>query len=262
MATPMFRFDPVELPPEAQTLRMEVREFIKEHEHLMGFFKGEFNRDFSRAMGKKGWIGMTWPKQYGGHERSAFERYVIIEEMLVAGAPLSAHYTGDRLEFAADVAKACHHGSDDCSLEFLAAIGAGATVISSGDNETHAHPRPAIVAASAVTGHRQVKNDKLVTPLIYSTEIARSVRIAKIDSVTAAAVEVLKRDSIAQVDYSEVSSGALRPKKGKRSWKNMMAVVGIVYGLVNVRTDGRKILCATMNEGNASWDLRTFESRF
>ena len=39
---------------------------------------------------------MTWPKQYGGHERSAFERYVLIEEMLAAGAPLSAHYTGDR----------------------------------------------------------------------------------------------------------------------------------------------------------------------
>ena len=35
----------------------------------MGFTRGEFNRDFSRAMGKRGWIGMTWPKQYGGHER-------------------------------------------------------------------------------------------------------------------------------------------------------------------------------------------------
>jgi len=96
MATPMFRFDPVELPPEAQTLRAEVRQFIKEHEHVMGFSRGDHNREFSRAMGKRGWIGMTWPKQYGGHERSAFERYVMIEEMLVAGAPLSAHYTGDR----------------------------------------------------------------------------------------------------------------------------------------------------------------------
>ena len=36
----------------------------------MGFSRGGFNRDFSRAMGKRGWIGMTWPKQYGGHERS------------------------------------------------------------------------------------------------------------------------------------------------------------------------------------------------
>jgi alkylation response protein AidB-like acyl-CoA dehydrogenase len=96
MAAPMFRFDPVALPPEAQALRTEVRAFIKDHEHLMGFSRGEFSRDFSRAMGRRGWIGMTWPKQYGGHERSAFERYVVIEEMLVAGAPLSAHYTGDR----------------------------------------------------------------------------------------------------------------------------------------------------------------------
>jgi alkylation response protein AidB-like acyl-CoA dehydrogenase len=96
MATPMFRFDPVELPPEAIKLRGEVRTFIGEHKDVMGFSRGEHNPEFSRAMGQKGWIGMTWPKQYGGHERSSFERYVVIEEMLVAGAPLSAHYTGDR----------------------------------------------------------------------------------------------------------------------------------------------------------------------
>lgn len=96
MATPMFRFDPVELPPEAVKLRGEVREFIQEHKDVMGFSRGEYDREFSKAMGKKGWIGMTWPKQYGGQERTAFERYVLIEEMLVAGAPLSAHYTGDR----------------------------------------------------------------------------------------------------------------------------------------------------------------------
>ena len=34
------------------------------------------------------------------------------------------------------------------------------------------------------------------------------------------------------------------------------------YGLVNVRTDGRKILCATMNEKKDTWDVETFESRF
>ena len=52
--------------------------------------------DFSRAMGKKGWIGMTWPKQYGGHERSALERYVVLEEMLAAGAPVGLHWIADR----------------------------------------------------------------------------------------------------------------------------------------------------------------------
>ena len=96
MATPIFRFDPVELPPEAIAMRHEVRAFIAEHRDLMGFTRSEFNRDFSKAMGKRGWIGMTWPKQYGGHERSAFERYVMIEEMLAAGAPLSSHYIADR----------------------------------------------------------------------------------------------------------------------------------------------------------------------
>ena len=96
MATPMFRFDPVELPPEALILQGEVRDFIRQHADKMSFSRGGFDRDFSRAMAERGWIGMTWPKQYGGHERTAFERYVVIEEMLAAGAPLSAHYTGDR----------------------------------------------------------------------------------------------------------------------------------------------------------------------
>ncbi|MBL8240689.1 MAG: MBL fold metallo-hydrolase [Bryobacterales bacterium] len=171
-------------------------------------------------------------------------------------------YRGERQEFAADVAKACHHGSDDCSLDFLSAIGAAATVISSGDNETHSHPRPAIVAASAVTGHRQIDNDRLVTPLVYSTEISRSVRMARVEKVTAAGEKVLGPDSTATIDYAEVRSGTIRPEKGTRPWKDTLAVVGIVYGLVNVRTDGRKILCATMKEGEAAWDIRSFESRF
>ena len=41
-------------------------------------------------MGQRGWIGMTWPKQHGGHERSSLERYVVLEEMLAAGAPVPA----------------------------------------------------------------------------------------------------------------------------------------------------------------------------
>lgn len=47
-------------------------------------------------MGQRGWIAMTWPKQYGGHERSALERYVVLEEMLAAGAPVAAHWIADR----------------------------------------------------------------------------------------------------------------------------------------------------------------------
>jgi alkylation response protein AidB-like acyl-CoA dehydrogenase len=39
---------------------------------------------------------MTWPKRYGGGERSAFDRYVVMEEMLFAGAPVSLHWIADR----------------------------------------------------------------------------------------------------------------------------------------------------------------------
>jgi alkylation response protein AidB-like acyl-CoA dehydrogenase len=39
---------------------------------------------------------MTWPKRYGGHERSALERYVVLEEMLASGAPVSGHWVADR----------------------------------------------------------------------------------------------------------------------------------------------------------------------
>ena len=41
-----------------------------------------FDADFSRKLGARGWIGMTWPREYGGHERSVLERYVVIEELL------------------------------------------------------------------------------------------------------------------------------------------------------------------------------------
>jgi len=44
-------------------------------------------------------------------------------------------------------------------------------------------------------------------------------------------------------------------------WKSMF-VSGIIYGLVNVRTDGEKFLCATMSEKDGDWDIETFMSRF
>ena len=51
---------------------------------------------FSRALGRRGYIGMTWPKRYGGGERTALERYVVVEELLAAGAPVAAHWPADR----------------------------------------------------------------------------------------------------------------------------------------------------------------------
>lgn len=92
------QFDPVRLPEEAEALRGEVRAFL-EQERAAGTFDGDegrHNREFSRRVGEKGWIGMTWPRQYGGQERSFLERYVVTEEMLVVKAPTGGHFTADR----------------------------------------------------------------------------------------------------------------------------------------------------------------------
>lgn len=93
-------FDPVSLPPEAEALRSEVRQFIAETldpELLRNSdFGSGHDPEFTRALGQRGWIGMTWPGRYGGGDRSFFERYVVTEELLAAGAPVEAHWIADR----------------------------------------------------------------------------------------------------------------------------------------------------------------------
>lgn len=96
----MLQFDRIELPEATAPLRAEVREFLAAStEHLArpnSDFTTGHDPDFSRKLGERGWIGMTWPKRYGGGERSFFERYVVTEELLAAGAPVSAHWIADR----------------------------------------------------------------------------------------------------------------------------------------------------------------------
>lgn len=96
MAVQAFRFDPVHLPPAAEVLRQEVRGFIAANQTLMQPLPMGYSPEFSRKMAEQGWVGMTWPKKWGGHERSAWERYVVLEEMLAAGAPVGAHWVADR----------------------------------------------------------------------------------------------------------------------------------------------------------------------
>ncbi len=96
-----FRLDPCRLPPEVEDLRREVRAFLDEELADFPTWRRAYtwmgsDPDFSRKMGARGWIGMTWPREYGGAERSSFDRYVVLEEMLAAGAPVAAHWIADR----------------------------------------------------------------------------------------------------------------------------------------------------------------------
>ncbi|MBV1878372.1 MAG: acyl-CoA dehydrogenase family protein [Pseudomonadales bacterium] len=98
------QFEPLKLPAETAELRMQVRAFV-ETEMRSGILQNslpnsDFNvgdsPEFTRKLGERGWIGMTWPKEYGGGERSFLERYVVTEELLAAGTPVGAHWIADR----------------------------------------------------------------------------------------------------------------------------------------------------------------------
>ncbi|MGB7070198.1 MAG: MBL fold metallo-hydrolase [Pyrinomonadaceae bacterium] len=178
---------------------------------------------------------------------------------------LLKEYQGQVLEFACDVAKACHHGSEDVSFKFLQALQPAATIISSGDSNGHDHPRPSTVGASAVTGFLEIDSvtDRLISPLIYSTEIARSVDIKRPEKLwavvnDASTVEI----SGTKLDKSEIGYKKNGELRRKRLNDKTRIVAGLVYGLVNVRTNGDKILFATLNEVESTWDIKVLNSRF
>jgi len=96
-----FSFEPVALPPEAEALRQRVRaliaaELAEQPRALKAWSWAGFDAGFSRKLGAAGFLGLTWPKTYGGHERTALDRFVVVEELLAAGAPVHAHWIAER----------------------------------------------------------------------------------------------------------------------------------------------------------------------
>jgi hypothetical protein len=174
------------------------------------------------------------------------------------------HYRHQLQEFASDVAKSCHHGSGDYSFEFLSIINAGVTVIQSGDNESYGHPRPGVLSASALSGYKIIKRDKVVTPLIYSTEIYRSINLSFLHKIIKENYRINGNQidvTLTTKDNPDIFYKAKR-KIRKRSFEKTQIAGGIIYGLVNIRTNGKKILCATRDEKNKSWEIQILQYRF
>lgn len=124
-----------------------------------------------------------------------------------------------RKHFEVDIAKSCHHGSADFTIDFLKVLNPIATVISSGDEESHSHPRPDTLGSIG-------KYSRGERSLIFSTELARS---------TKEYVKTVKSTS----------------KKAKERTVT-------VYGMINVRTDGHQVIVAQKLEKNGAsrnWDI-------
>lgn len=125
--------------PSLDALRSEVREFLQHR--LAGASRAArasnwqgVDPQFSRDLGARGWIGMTWPRRYGGHERSALERYVVTEELLAAGAPVRAHWIGDRQTGP----MLLRYGSEEQRERVLPSIARGEIIVCAGMSEPNA----------------------------------------------------------------------------------------------------------------------------
>lgn len=157
-----------------------------------------------------------------------------------------------RAVFACDVAKACHHGSADTLLPMLKAINPVATVISSGDDEPHAHPRADALGAIA----RCSRGER---PLLFSTELARSAK------------EAIKQPGVLRSQLKELAekmASAGDAKKKQAAQKKFDALVAkldrsiSVYGAINLRTDGTKVVMAYKLERSKpakAWDIYVLE---
>jgi len=95
------RFTPTELTADELALQSEVREFLAaelppgSHEPGLGM-SARHDKPFSKKMAERGWVGMALPKEWGGSNKTAVDRFIVVEEMLRWGAPVGYHWVADR----------------------------------------------------------------------------------------------------------------------------------------------------------------------
>ncbi len=121
--------------PEQEAFRQEIKEFLEESftqliipedAWIVGFDKG-----FSKKLAERGWIGLTWPKEFGGQGKSYLDRLVLTEELLRCGAPVAAHWLGDR-QMGPSILR---YGTDQQKEKFLPGIMSGDMVFCIGMSE-------------------------------------------------------------------------------------------------------------------------------
>ncbi len=147
----LFRFDSPRFPPQAQAAREQARAFLADELEGGRFAPhrsswSTFDAAFSRRAGAAGLIGITWPRRYGGQERSGLERYAITQELLAAGAPCFAHWVADRQSGP----QILRQGSEQARTEILSRICRGECYFGIGMSEAGSGSDLAAVLTRAV----------------------------------------------------------------------------------------------------------------
>ncbi len=152
-----------------------------------------------------------------------------------------------------DVAKSCHHGSADFSSLFLEAVNPIATVISSGDAEKYSHPRAETLGAIGACSRGE-------RPLIYSTELARSVK-EKVRNPRAERKD-LKNLHKAVVSEQDAKKRRTLQRKFNKIVDETIERTVQTYGAIYLRSDGDRAVIGHRYESNSPrkmWDLCELE---
>ena len=141
------------LPADAESLRTEVRAFLADALHGRPPLRRSdswmgADPAFSRELGRRGWGGMALPRRYGGHEAGPGARYVVIEELLAAGAPVSAHWIADRQSGPLIL----RYGTEAQRLAYLPGICRGELYFCIGMSEPNSGSDLASIRSKAVRG--------------------------------------------------------------------------------------------------------------
>ena len=128
------------LTEEQEKFRGEVSDFL-EGEIKQGLWEPScdawimgYDQEFTKRVARKGWIGLTWPKEHGGQGRSFIDRLILTEEMLRYGAPAACHWFADRQIGGAIV----HYGTEEQKKEILPKILNGEATVGLGMSEPDA----------------------------------------------------------------------------------------------------------------------------
>lgn len=186
-------------------------------------------------------------------QRHLLEHYTGLDPTNVDDAERVQMIEAARAIFRSDAAKSCHHGSADFVDEFLGGMHPLVTIVSSGDDEPFAHPRPDALGALGKWGRGP-------RPLIFSTELARSAR-ENIKQVQALREELEGLEGALEAASTDDERHTILELIGEHASAIERAIA--VYGLINLRTDGTKLVMAQKLERPApsgvKWDVHRFE---
>jgi beta-lactamase superfamily II metal-dependent hydrolase len=199
-------------------------------------------------------------KFYAETDKDASDLEHHIAEIEVKGASITAdeaqvlaEYRSDleniiikaRKYFQVDIAKACHHGSHHFSETFLQCLNSIATVVSSGDGDSYAHPRPDALGSFGKYGRG-------TRPLIFSTEVGRSTN--EFTHVIDFLDEIRKYEEDLKNATSPSDKKEIEDKLEGRKDSNVAT-----YGMITLRTNGEKVYLAQKLEAprkkSEKWDI-------